>query len=452
MKGKRIPAMLLTIALGFILPPATGQGILNSYIQRGIDSNLALRQKNFDLDKARLDLKRAQTLFYPQANFSSQYTLAMGGRTQDIPIGDLLNDVYSTLNQLTSSNKFPQVSNQNINFLPNDFHDTKVDVSMPVINRQIRYNREIKEELINSQQADANAYKRELVKTIKEAYYKYLQAHKAVDIYNNALALVNENLRVSDKMVQHNVATKEVVLRAKAQVSQVQTSLIESQNNRQNAAAYFNFLLNQPLNNAVTVDSLVFEQVNVPVAVNNEVPNHREELLRLRSLQKVSNTNLKLNRSYWFPVVNAFYQVGFQGFGFKFNNDQFYQLGGLQLQWPLFRANDNKHKIRQAQIDADALATKYEEVEQQLSLQVQTSYNNYRSAVQTLQSLQDEMQSTAETYRIIERRFREGQALQIELIDARTQLTNAQLRFSLAQLTALTKSAELEYATASFKL
>lgn len=452
MKRKRIPVMLLLIALGLASRQAAAQQVLDKYIQHGIDSNLALRQKNFDLDKARLDLKRAQSLFYPQANFSSQYTLATGGRTQDIPIGDLLNEVYSTLNQLTASNKFPQVNNQNIQFLPNDFHDTRVEMSVPIINRQIKYNREIREELIISQQADADAYKRELVKTIKDAYYKYLQSGKAVDVFNNALALVNENLRVSEKMVNNNVATKEIVLRAKAQVSQVQTSLTEARNNRQNAVAYFNFLLNKPLTDAVETDSLVFELLNVSITPVNEVPGRREELTRLRSLQKVSNTNLKLNRSYWMPVVNGFYQVGFQGFGFKFNNDQFYQVGGLQLQWPLFRANDNKYKIRQAQIDSDALATKYKEVEQQLSLQVQTSYNNYRSAVQSLQSVSDEMQSAAETYRLTERRFREGQALQIELIDARTQLTNSQLKLSLAQLAVLTRSTELEYATASYKL
>lgn len=451
MKGKQMLVFMLIVALIMIVQGVTGQTILENYIQRGLDSNLALRQKNFDLQKARLDLKRAQSLFYPQANFMSQYTLATGGRTQDIPIGDLLNGVYTTLNQLTGSTKFPQVSNQNIQFLPNDFHDTRVEVSMPLVNRQIKYNREIKEELINTQQADADAYRRELVKNIKEAYFRFLQAGKAVDIYNNALGLVNENLRVSEKLVNNGTATKEITLRARAQVSQVQTSLTEARNNRQNAAAYFNFLLNLPLNDAVATDSAVLEQLNIAIPPYIDVPTRREELARLRSLQKVTNTNLKLNRSYWFPVVNAFYNVGFQGFGFKFNNDQFYQLGGVQLQWPLFRANDNKHKIRQAELDADALSTKYKEVEQQLSLQAQTSYNNYRSAVQTLQSLQDEVYSTTETYRLTERRFREGQALQIELIDARTQLTNAQLRYSLAQLAALTRSAELEYATASYK-
>jgi len=80
--------------------------ILEGYVRNGLDSNLALRQRGFDLQKALLDLKRAQSLFYPQAGFSSQYTVAHGGRSQDIPVGDLLNGVYSTLNQLTSSNKF----------------------------------------------------------------------------------------------------------------------------------------------------------------------------------------------------------------------------------------------------------------------------------------------------------------------------------------------------------
>lgn len=451
MKNKKIPVIGLLIFLCAAYFPANSQAVLNNYLRQGIDSNLALRQKNFDIAKARLDLKRAQALFFPQANFSSQYTLASGGRSQDLPIGDLLNGVYATLNQLTASNKFPQVSNQNIRFLPNDFHDTRMEVSLPLLNRQIIYNREIKEELIQSQQADADAYRRELVRAIKEAYYRFLQADKAVDIYSNALALVNENLRVSEKLVQNTMATKEIVLRARAQVSQVQTTLIEARNNRQNAGAYVNFLINRPLQDAVTVDSLALGQVNANIISVIEVPSGREELARIRSLQKVTNTNLKLNRSYWMPVINGFYQIGYQGFGFKFNNDQFYQLGGVQLQWSIFRANENKYKVRQAELDADALATKYREVEQQLTLQVQTTYNNYRSAVQTLQSVRDEMQSAAETYRFTERRFREGQALQIELVDARTQLTNSQLKYSLAQLATLTKAADLEYATASYK-
>lgn len=429
---------------------AIAQGTLEGYLKKGLDSNLALRQQSFDLQKAQLDLKRARTLFYPQANITSQYTLANGGRTQDIPIGDLLNNVYTTLNDLTSSSKFPQVQNQTIAFLPNDFHDTKLEVSVPVVNMDIRYNRQIKEELIHTRQAGIDVYKRELVKTIKQAYYQYLQADRSVAIYNNALALVQENLRVSEKLVQNGTATKEAILRAKSQVSQVQSSLIEATNNRQNASAYFNFLLNQPLETTVIADSTVAERFNTVIPVSYEVPAAREELAQLRSTQKVLTTNLKMNKSYLVPTLNAFYNIGFQGFQLKFNSDQFYQLGGLQLKWNLFRANDNRYKIQQSQLDLDALTNQYKEVEQQLSLQVRTAYNNYYSSLQSLQALRDEVQSAQETYRLTERRFREGQALQLEVIDIRTQLTNAQIRYSLAQLAALTRAAEVERATASY--
>ena len=115
------------------MAPTVESPILERYIRQSLDSNLALHQRNFDLQTSQLDLKRAQSLFYPQAGFSSQYTLAHGGRTQDIPVGDLLNSVYSTLNQLTGSNKFPQVPNQSIAFLPNDYHDTKLEISVPLV-------------------------------------------------------------------------------------------------------------------------------------------------------------------------------------------------------------------------------------------------------------------------------------------------------------------------------
>jgi Outer membrane protein len=444
------PILIVSAVLLLMAGAASAQRVLQQYVKLGLNSNLALQRQEFNLQKAQLDLKRARALFFPQAGLNAQYMLASGGRTQDIPVGDLLNNVYATLNQLTATDKFPQVANQSIQFLPNDFHDTRLELTLPVVNMDIRHNKVIKEELIHTQQAEIDTYKRELVKTIKTAYYQYLQAGKAVEIYNNALALVNENLRVSNKLFENNMTTKETVLRAQAQVSQVKASLIAANNQQQNALAYFNFLLNRPLNAAVIIDSSITDHVNTFVHVSLDVPVQREELAKLKSALKANATAIKMNRDYLIPKLNAFYNIGFQGFGFRFNGYQFYQMGGLQLRWDLFRANDNKYKIRQSELELEALNNQYKDTEQQLTLQVRTAFNDYRSAVQSLEALRDEVQSSQETYRLTERRFREGQALQIELIDARSQLTNAQLKYSLAQLAVLTRTAELERVTASF--
>jgi outer membrane protein len=460
-----MPKSLFSLLLAALLfPPrlpaqtaAPSSAALDGYIRLALDSNLALHQRNFDLFKAQLDLRRARSFFFPQATVSSQYTLADGGRSIGIPIGDLLNNVYSTLNQLTSSNKFRQVPNQSVQFLPNNFQDSKMEVSLPILNTDLQRNREISSERIDGARADRDIYTRDLIRTLRLAYYQYLQAGKAADIYRNALRLAEENKRVSEKFVENQMATREIVLRAKAQISQVQSSLIEAQNSVRNAAAWFNFLLNRPLEYPVTTDPALMDESPDPLSTVHLTPDalspdRREEFARLSSYQHILESNLKWDRAYLIPKLNAFYDIGFQGYGFHLNSSQFYQLAGVQLVWPLFKANDNKYKIRQSVIDLQSVREQRQQLSSQLDLEQATAVNNYNSALESLQAQGDEVGSARETYRLAERRFNEGQALQIELIDTRNQMTNAEIRYSLGRLTLLDRAADLERATAAFPI
>ena len=443
--------------------PISPSSILDNYLRIGLDSNLALHQRNFDLQRSLLDLKRARAQFVPQAGVSSQYTLADGGRTQSIPVGDLLNGVYSTLNQLTGTNKFPQVANQSVQFLPNNFQDTKMEITLPILNTDLIYNKAVNSEIIHSRQADIDIYRRDLVRNIRQAYYQYLQTEKAVDVYSNALLNVQANLRVSEKFVENNMATKESVLRAQSQVSHVQSSLISAENDRRNAAAYVNFLLNRPLDTPVLTDSALLTddtaaaQPEPSTARTNASSDAaaaiagREEFTRLKSTQNILASNLRWNQNYLVPKLNAFYDVGFQGYGYHFNNTQFYQLAGINLTWNLFKAGDNKYKISQARIDIRSTDEQYRQLTDQLTLEQQTTVNNYASAVEALHALADEVTSARETYRLADKRYREGQALQIELIDSRTQMTDAEIRLTLGRLAVLNRAADLERVEASYQ-
>ncbi len=442
------------------LPP--GGEILDRYIRLGLDSNLALHQRNFDWQKARIGLQRARAQFYPQLALNSQYTLADGGRSIGIPIGDLLNGVYSSLNQLTNSNKFPRVSNESVQFLPNNYQDSKLEVTLPLINTDLLHNKEVSRESITSSQADRDIYRRDLVRSIRQAYYQYLQAGKAADIYLSALTLVKENRRVSEKLVENNMATRETVLRSQSQVSQVESSLIEAGNNVRNAAAYFNFLLNRPLDEPVLVDPTIMTDIpDAPIAGGADATRShtdvdillfsREEFTRLSSWQRIQQSNLHWNKNYWVPRLNAFYDVGFQGYGYHFDGSQFYQMAGVQMVWSLFKGNDNKYKIRQAEIDIASVGDQYRQLAQQVSLESTTALNNYSSAAEALHSLSDEVASSREAYRLSEKRFKEGQALQVELIDARSQMTSAEIRYSLGRLAVLNRAADLERVMATYK-
>ena len=460
---QRLPAQTPALAQP-AAPAIPTSAILDNYLRIGLDSNLALHQRNFDLQRSLLDLKRARAQFYPQAGVSSQYTLADGGRTQSIPVGDLLNGVYSTLNQLTGTNKFPQVANQSVQFLPNNFQDTKMEITLPILNTDLLYNKAVNSEIIHSRKADIDIYRRDLVRNIRQAYYQYLQTEKAVDVYSNALLNVQANLRVSEKFVENNMATKESVLRAQSQVSHVQSSLISAENDCRNAAAYVNFLLNRPLDTPVLTDSALLTDdtsfgaqpepsaagVNAFSDATTAIAG-REEFTRLRSTQNILASNLRWNQNYLVPKLNAFYDVGFQGYGYHFNNTQFYQLAGINLTWNLFKAGDNKYKISQARIDIRSTDEQYKQLTDQLTLEQQTTVNNYASAVEALHALADEVTSARETYRLADKRYREGQALQIELIDSRTQMTDAEIRLTLGRLAVLNRAADLERVEAAYQ-
>ena len=143
---------------------AGAQTTLDSYIKTALANNETIRQQQFLLTKSVYALKEAKSLFLPAVGFNATYTLANGGRTVDIPVGDLMNPVYKTLNQLTGTTNFPQVQNQHVLLNPNNFYDAKIRTTYPLLNAEIEFNRKIKTQQHNLQQIEISLYKRELVK------------------------------------------------------------------------------------------------------------------------------------------------------------------------------------------------------------------------------------------------------------------------------------------------
>src|SRR5690606_8697544 len=116
---------------------ASSQEPLTAYIDTALQNNLVLQQRHVSFDKAVTALKSAKSLYLPSVNLEAGYQTADGGRNIPLPIGDLLNPVYSTLNQLTQSNQFPTIENETINFLPRNYYDAHIRATMPLINTGI---------------------------------------------------------------------------------------------------------------------------------------------------------------------------------------------------------------------------------------------------------------------------------------------------------------------------
>ena len=419
---------------------------LQNYIQQGLKNNQGLRQQGFILEKSLYALKEAKTFFLPEVNFNATYLDSRGGRKISIPIGDLLNPVYSSLNQLTNSSAFPQVENVNQTFNPNNYYDSKFRTSLPIYNAEITYNTRIRKEQINFQQAEVDVYKRELVKEIKVAYYACLQADESIRILESAVTLARENLRFNQALVKNDKAIRTVISRSENELIGLQARLEDARNQSENAVAYFNFILNNPLD--TKLDLPAKEQVIFDT--DSSASGRREELAKLESLYKINALSGQLAKAAALPKLATFIDLGSQGDFVRFNNDTRYYLFGVTLDWRVFAGNRTQYKAKQAMLETKATAEQISQVEQQLQLQSQTASNRLKSALQIYQASRSQTTLSQQYYQDQQKLYREGQLLYIELLDAQNRLIGDQLQQSISYLNVQTRSAELERAKASY--
>jgi outer membrane protein TolC len=443
---------ILLILFLSIYQIAFSQSHLEEYITFGLKDNLELQEKNISLEKSLIALKEAKSMFLPSMNFVANYLSADGGRVITFPAGDLFNPVYSTLNQLTASQNFPPIKNADVQLLPENFYDARLHIIYPLFNTDIYYNKTIRQEEIVLQQYEVEIYKLELVKEIKQAYYNYCATIEAVNIYKNALRIVNQNLKINQSLLNNGKGLPANVIRAESEVENISSKIVEAENIRLNAKYYFNFLLNRSLADTVEAengplpDSLLSGIAEIPNVAN------RSELHKINTGLKVYDTQLKLNRSYYLPKLSSFLDLGSQSSDFIFNSQSRYYFFGLQVDIPIYNGNRNKFKIQQIKFDIQSLELQKTFVTNQLQMVATVAQNNLKSAYAIYHSSQKQLISAKAYFKLIDKGFKEGINSLIEFIDARNQVTTAELQVNISRYKVLSQMAEYERQTANSQI
>lgn len=391
--------------------------ILESYVKQAIAESPTLLQQQLSIQQQQNSLDGAKGLFAPQLSFQANYTLASGGRQIEFPIGDLLNPVYGTLNQLTESNSFPtDLANEEIQFLPHNFHETKLRLIQPLFNSDIYYNYKAQQNLLEAEEAKLQAFELELAYNVRTAYYQYLQSIEGVRIYETNLETLNELLATNRKLVAQGQQSPEVVYRTQTEINDLKAQLAAVQETSANAGSYFNFLLSRELESPIEIDSSF--SVN-DLSANASTPaNTRPELNALSAAQDAQAQNVSRLSAQKLPSINAVVDAGYQGFGYEFE-DQDFVLMQVGLQWNLFQGNTRKKEQANAALALEQLHSQEDLLLQQIALQQNLAQQQLTRALTQYQLQQKSLQQALKTYQIVSKKYKEGQVLLIELLDVR---------------------------------
>lgn len=454
-----ITLSIIFMATAMLWPSPSGPGaLLDQYVKTGMANNLALKQQNFSLQQSMQALKEARGMFLPTVSIEARYSRAGGGRKIQFPVGDLMNPVYQGLNQLLAVHGqaagFPQsIPNEEIPFLREEEHETKLRVVQPLFQPAIYFNAKIKKSLTRLEEAKVKAFKRQLAMDIKSAYYNYIKTAEVVELLDETRKLLQENVRVSDSLFRNHKRTEEVVLRAKAELSKLDQQRAEARKNLTMATSYFNFLLNRPMDEKIEIEASAFEAASF---ANNQgleqleasAMKHREELTQLLEAGYAAAQNAKRHGAAVLPRVTGVLDYGFQGEKYRFTGQDDYWMASLVVSWNLFRGGRDKANRTKALLEKKRLDAQRMELEQRLRLQVREAWYGLQAARAAVASASDQEKARKEAFRIVAKKYEQGMVPQIEYIKAQNDLTQASVTLIVARCDAAVQQVQLERAAA----
>jgi outer membrane protein TolC len=476
----RLGAILATLACVAVpvlaSEPATGNAeevmltaALEDGLQRVVDdalaANLELRASAADVRQRIAALDQARARYLPVVDVAARYSVADGGRTIEFPVGDLLNPVYDTLDELLQASgqasRFPTLRNEQYELLREREQETKLVLEQPLYEPRLGPALAASREDLNRAEAELAALRARVVRDTQQAYYQWLAAQQAALVLEATRELAQANLDANESLYRNGRITRDLVYRAEADVLEVEQQRIAAASRVRIAQSYVNLLRDAPLATPLPqaqIDGPAVERARERLVLRlagrapdaarlQEVATgRRAELRSLDAAIAGGEAGQDLARAAFKPRLAFGAEAGIQGEEYGFGDDERYALASVILRWNTFRGGADRAALREARAFTEELRATRDLAEQQVRLEVQQAIENLEVADASLETAFKRTEAADGALRIASRKRDLGQINQAEFIDARRAMTDARLNLNRVRAEFLARIAELEFA------
>ena len=424
---------LFTFGITLLCVAATAQGQrptrspLDALVTEGLAANPALRARAIAVSRDDAGIAEARGRFLPSLTANARAS-QLSGATQNL--GALINPAYAALNQLLGQNAFPT----NISLTLPQKQEATVRLAQPLFEPRVLAGYRIAQAVRDATAAERDAARRQLTADIQTAYLQYARASRAADLYDGTVPLLDEALRVSERLLANGKVTPDNVLRARAEQSAVVQQRDAAHQLAIAARQQLNYLTGRTLDAPLPLfaDSLLafearFSARDNVAAAQAQALSTREELTQLDRSYDAVEGQRRLASAAFLPSVNLAVDYGFQGNRLHIDQNHDFAVASVVLSWNLFNGGQDKARVQQAALDGAALKARRDDATRSIALQVRVAHDQAVVARTAISTSTDRLTAATKTFELVQRRYSEGLASQLELLDARTALTTAQL-------------------------
>ncbi|MES2500358.1 MAG: TolC family protein, partial [Pseudomonadota bacterium] len=265
-------------------------------------------------------------------------------------------------------------------------------------------------QLLLSASASQSSVVQSVLLTATVAYYQVQANIAALDAAREAERASEESFKAADARYRAGVATPADKLQAQTAFAQLTLIRITSEGNLQIAYGNLVNVMGLPANQKVTLvtgansaPSSILDDVN---SLIEQAGTRRPDLMSSEAQLKAAQANIDANKAAAKPTISISTSNNLQD-GSQLNTSNNSTLG-LTVSIPLFAGYAPTYRIRAAEATADLRAAQRDRLKLQISLDVWSTYQNLRTALQSVTATEVLVNSAEQSYRVALGRYKAG--------------------------------------------
>lgn len=269
---------------------------------------------------------------------------------------------------------------------------------------------------------------------VVSGYYAVLLSRQMVDVYSEAVGVAERMLDTEQKKYKSGTASHYEVLRAEVEVATTRAELIKEQNAFRTACVNFIHRIGVGQDSSVTFsDALVYvAETNDYAALVSSALMHRPDILQAEAAVRMAQESLAIAKSDYGPTADLYLKGEFANpdpndrSKDEWNHDW---SAGVQVSYKLFDGMARKGAVARAEAKLRQAKTQLRNTEESARVDVVRAMLDVRNAEELFRSQSKNIELSREALRILESGHKVGRNTQIEVLDARSALTEATGRY-----------------------
>jgi outer membrane protein len=272
------------------------------------------------------------------------------------------------------------------------------------------------------------------VYAVAKAYYDAVLADEAVGVANTGVAVASSHVQATEDRYDAGLVSEYDVLRAKVELTNLETARQRADDGRAAALRYLLTLLNMPpdaevaLTDRLAYDLQVYDLDESLVAAEDKRP----ELAQLELTRRLAEDNVKIARAGDNPSL--FFTASYNDYTNEFSldfADQWRQQGmlNLALSWPIFDGFATRSSVSKARAELYKTELSKARVTEGVDMEVRAAFDAVKTAETTVRSQKENVNLAERGLEIAEARYEAGLMSNLEVLDAQGALTQARLGY-----------------------